>query len=92
MNRIEQALAALKEKNEKAFITYITAGLPNYDKTKEIIKAQEKAGTDIIELGIPFSDPVADGPVIQGLPMTLSWVVQILRRPLRVCRSFVRRR
>ena len=65
MNRIEQALAALKEKNEKAFITYITAGLPNYDKTKEIIKAQEKAGTDIIELGIPFSDPVADGPVIQ---------------------------
>ena len=45
MNRIEQALAALKEKNEKAFITYITAGLPNYDKTKEIIKAQEKAGT-----------------------------------------------
>ena len=43
MNRIEQALAALKEKNEKAFITYITAGLPNYDKTKEIIKAQEKA-------------------------------------------------
>ena len=66
MNRIEQALAALKEKNEKAFITYITAGLPNYDKTKEIIKAQEKAGTDIIELGIPFSDPVADGPVIQA--------------------------
>lgn len=66
MNRIEQALAALKEKNEKAFITYITAGLLNYDKTKEIIKAQEKAGTDIIELGIPFSDPVADGPVIQA--------------------------
>lgn len=66
MNRIEQALAALKEKKEKAFITYITAGLPNYDRTKEIIKAQEKAGTDIIELGIPFSDPVADGPVIQA--------------------------
>ena len=66
MNRIEHALAALKEKNEKALITYITAGLPNYDKTKEIIKAQEKAGTDIIELGIPFSDPVADGPVIQA--------------------------
>ena len=55
-----------KEKNEKAFITYITAGLPNYDKTKEIIKAQEKAGTDIIELGIPFSDPTAEGPVIQA--------------------------
>ncbi len=52
---------------EKAFITYITAGLPDYDKTKAIIKAQEAAGTDIIELGIPFSDPVADGhPVIQA--------------------------
>ncbi len=65
MNRIEKSLAALQEKKEKAFITYMTAGLPDYDKTKEIIKAQEKAGTDMIELGIPFSDPVADGPVIQ---------------------------
>ena len=58
MNRIETALQALQEKEEKAFITYITAGLPDYDKTKAIIKAQEAAGTDIIELGIPFSDPV----------------------------------
>ena len=66
MNRIETALQALQEKKEKAFITYITAGLPDYDKTKAIIKAQEAAGTDIIELGIPFSDPVADGPVIQA--------------------------
>jgi tryptophan synthase alpha chain len=65
-NRIEARLEELKQKNEKAFITYITAGLPDYGKTKEIIKAQEKAGTDIIELGIPFSDPVADGPVIQA--------------------------
>lgn len=66
MNRIENTLAGLQEKKEKAFITYITAGLPDYDKTKELIHAQEKAGTDIIELGIPFSDPVADGPVIQA--------------------------
>jgi tryptophan synthase alpha chain len=66
MNRIEEKLAALKERKEKAFITYITAGLPDYAHTKEIIKAQEKAGTDIIELGIPFSDPIADGPVIQA--------------------------
>jgi len=62
-NRIEVALNELKNKNEKAFITYITAGLPNMDKTAQIIKAQESA--DIIELGIPFSDPIADGPVIQ---------------------------
>ena len=64
-NRIEARMALLKEKKEKAFITYITAGLPNLEATKEIIKAQEKAGTDVIELGIPFSDPIADGPVIQ---------------------------
>ena len=44
MNRIETALQALQEKEEKAFITYITAGLPDYDKTKAIIKAQEAAG------------------------------------------------
>ena len=62
-NRIEAHLKSLKEKNEKAFITYITAGLPNMEKTSEILKAQKD--TDIIELGIPFSDPIADGPVIQ---------------------------
>lgn len=62
-NRIEECLSLLKAKNEKAFITYITAGLPDMERTKAIIKAQEK--TDIIELGIPFSDPIADGPVIQ---------------------------
>ncbi len=62
-NRIEACLRELKQKNEKAFITYITAGLPDMDKTAQIIKAQES--TDIIELGIPFSDPIADGPVIQ---------------------------
>lgn len=64
-NRIEARMEVLKEKSEKAFITYITAGLPNLSATKEIIKAQEKAGVDVIEMGIPFSDPIADGPVIQ---------------------------
>ena len=65
MNRIEDTLNQLKEKKEKAFITYVTAGYPDLAKTKEILKAQEAAGTDIVELGVPFSDPVADGPVIQ---------------------------
>ena len=65
MNRIEEKLAQLKEQNKKAFITYMTAGMPDFDKMQEIIRTQEQAGTDIIELGIPFSDPVADGPVIQ---------------------------
>src|SRR5574344_3060 len=65
MNRIEIAMNALKNKGNKAFITYMTAGMPNKDTCLNIIKAQAEAGVDVIELGIPFSDPVADGPVIQ---------------------------
>lgn len=53
------------DKGENAFIPYITAGDPNLEKTKEIVLALEKAGADIVELGIPFSDPLADGPIIQ---------------------------
>jgi len=65
MNRIEKKLDELKEQGKKAFITYLTAGLPDMDGMKKVILAQEEAGTDILEIGIPFSDPVADGPVIQ---------------------------
>ncbi|ALR90570.1 tryptophan synthase subunit alpha [Clostridium butyricum] len=65
MNRIEKKLKDLQNNNKKAFITYMTAGLPDMKKSGEIIKAQSEAGVDIIELGIPFSDPIADGPVIQ---------------------------
>ena len=65
MNRIEEKLAQLAEKNEKAFITYITAGLPDMPRCGKLIGALEEAGLDILELGVPFSDPIADGPVIQ---------------------------
>lgn len=58
-------ISTVKRTEQKAFITYMTAGMPDFDKMQEIIRTQEQAGTDIIELGIPFSDPVADGPVIQ---------------------------
>ena len=64
-NRIEAKIEQLKEKHEKAFITYLTAGLPNMEATAAIVRAQEEAGTDIIEIGVPFSDRIADGPVIQ---------------------------
>ncbi|MBQ9156633.1 MAG: tryptophan synthase subunit alpha [Eubacterium sp.] len=64
-NRIEKRLEELQAKNEKAFIIYMTAGLPDMEGTKALIRAHEEAGTDIVELGIPFSDPTADGPVIQ---------------------------
>lgn len=65
MNRIEARFAQLQKEKKKALITYITAGLPSISKTVELVKAQDEAGVDVVELGIPFSDPVADGPVIQ---------------------------
>ncbi|WP_204487374.1 tryptophan synthase subunit alpha [Caldicoprobacter guelmensis] len=65
MNRIDKAFNNLREKGSKALITYITAGDPDIDTTAELIVEMGKAGADIIELGIPYSDPLADGPVIQ---------------------------
>src|SRR5436190_1367117 len=65
MTRIENKFAQLKAEESKAFIPYITAGDPNLDTTLELVLALERAGADIIELGVPFSDPIADGPVIQ---------------------------
>lgn len=65
MNRIEEKMRVLKETGKKAFITYTTAGLPNMETSEKIMFAQEEAGIDVMEIGVPFSDPVADGPVIQ---------------------------
>jgi tryptophan synthase alpha chain len=65
MNRIAATFAALRAKGRKALIPYITAGDPFADATVEIMRAMAAAGADIIELGVPFSDPMADGPVIQ---------------------------
>jgi tryptophan synthase alpha chain len=65
MNRIDGKFKFLKEKNEKAMIAFITAGDPNLDTTIDVVLAMEVAGADIIELGIPYSDPLADGVIIQ---------------------------
>jgi len=65
MGRIEETFSKLKSRNEKALITYIMAGDPDLDATESLIYAIERAGADIIELGVPFSDPIADGPTIQ---------------------------
>lgn len=66
MSRIGDKFAALKTKGEKALIAYITAGDPTLEKTGEICLALAAAGVDILEIGVPFSDPTADGPVIQA--------------------------
>lgn len=85
MNRIKSTFAALKAENRAALIPYVTAGYPFADITPELMHGMVAAGSDVIELGIPFSDPSADGPVIQkagdlalsfgiGLPQVLEMV------------------
>ena len=65
MSRIQSTFAILKQSEKKALIPYITAGDPHPQKTVEMMHALVKAGANLIELGVPFSDPMADGPVIQ---------------------------
>ena len=65
MSRIQATFKSLKNKKEKALIPFFTAGDPHPDKTVEIMHALVESGADMIELGIPFSDPMADGPIIQ---------------------------
>ena len=65
MNRIDKKFIELKKRRKKALIIYMTAGDPSLQKNEALIYAFEKDGVDLIELGVPFSDPLADGPVIQ---------------------------
>lgn len=66
MSRIGKKFKELRGKGEKAFIAFITAGDPHLEITASLVKELEKRGVDIIELGVPFSDPIADGPTIQA--------------------------
>ncbi len=65
MNRIAETFEKLRQKKEKALVGFVTAGDPNISESLTIITAMCEAGLDILELGVPFSDPTADGPVIQ---------------------------
>jgi len=91
MSRIQATMAALKAQQRKALIPFVTAGFPYADVTPELMHAMVEAGADIIELGVPFSDPSADGPVIQkagdralslgiGLVQILDMVLQFRTR------------
>jgi len=86
MTRIEKRFEKLKAEKRHAFIPYVTAGDPTCAITGDLILGLEKSGADVIELGVPFSDPIADGPVIQrateralGQQMTLRKVLNLAR-------------
>jgi tryptophan synthase alpha chain len=91
MGRIEQKFAELKRERQAALIPFVTAGDPDLGATLEILHSLERGGADLIELGIPFSDPTADGPAIQrsseralrnalSLPKVLSLIKEFRRR------------
>jgi tryptophan synthase alpha chain len=63
--RLSETFARLKASGAPGLVTYVTAGDPGYDRSREILRALDRAGADVIELGVPFSEPLADGPVIQ---------------------------
>jgi len=65
MTRIDDTFARLKTEGKKAFVAYVMAGDPDYETSLAVVKALPAAGVDIIELGMPFTDPMADGPTIQ---------------------------
>jgi len=65
MTRIDTKFATLKAEGKSAFVTYVMAGDPTYEKSLEVVKGLPAAGVDVIELGLPFTDPMADGPTIQ---------------------------
>jgi tryptophan synthase alpha chain len=65
LSRLAAAFALLRQRGERALVPYFTAGHPSLGETRELILAAARAGADIVELGVPFSDPLADGPVVQ---------------------------
>src|SRR5499433_4511901 len=65
MSRIADAFARIRSEGRPGLVTYTTAGDPDLPRSAEILRALDRAGADILEVGVPFSDPLADGPVIQ---------------------------
>src|SRR5882672_7471800 len=65
MSTLAQTFARLRDAHTPGLVTYVTAGDPDLARTGEILKALDRAGADVLEVGVPFSDPLADGPVIQ---------------------------
>lgn len=88
MTRIDAKFAELKAEGKKAFVTYVMAGHPTYETSLEIVKGLPKAGVDVIELGLPFTDPMADGPTIQLAGQVALEAGMTLEKTLNVAREF----
>ncbi|WP_265516181.1 tryptophan synthase subunit alpha [Nitratireductor luteus] len=87
-NRIDALFEKLRSENRPALVTYFMGGDPDYDTSLSVMKALPKAGADIIELGMPFSDPMADGPAIQAAGLRALKGGQTLKRTLEMARTF----
>ncbi|MDU8912010.1 tryptophan synthase subunit alpha [Aestuariicoccus sp. MJ-SS9] len=88
MTRIDAKFAQLKAEGKKAFVSYVMAGDPDYDTALRLVKGLPGAGVDIIELGLPFTDPMADGPTIQLAGQRALDAGMTLDRTLEMVRSF----
>jgi tryptophan synthase alpha chain len=91
MTRIGALFGSLEKKGQKGLIAYITAGDPQPERTPGLVEALERGGADLIELGVPFSDPIADGPVIQRASERALRVGTSLRGVLEIAREIRRR-
>ena len=85
MSRLQSRFAALKQQNRAALVTFVTAGDPDYSTSLEILKGLPAAGADVIELGMPFTDPMADGPAIQLANIAPWAATRTWSRPCRWC-------
>lgn len=88
MNRIEKRFAALKKQNRKGLVTFITAGDPDRAASQRILDALPAHGADFIELGMPFSDPMADGPAIQAASQRALKAGANMKQTLEMSRDF----
>ena len=88
MGRISDRFAALEQEGRAAFIPFVMAGDPGYDASLELVKKLPEAGADLIELGVAFTDPMADGPAIQAAGLRALDNGQTLKKTLQLVRSF----
>jgi tryptophan synthase alpha chain len=88
--RIEHRFAALRQDGRAALVTFLMAGDPDFDTSLAIIRALPAAGADVIELGMPFTDPMADGPSIQAAGLRALEAGQDMHKTLRLVRAFRR--